>query len=78
MLNEQLYTSTGASAFDTFAQDPSLFKVYHEGFATQVCDCGGDWGGVRVRVRACFGHVMSPKTPFSPHGPVPNSYLAVH
>ncbi|TYZ61953.1 hypothetical protein PybrP1_000687 [[Pythium] brassicae (nom. inval.)] len=32
MLNEQLYTTTGDSAFSTFQSDPELFDVYHQGF----------------------------------------------
>ncbi|KAG7381319.1 25S rRNA (adenine645-N1)-methyltransferase [Phytophthora pseudosyringae] len=32
MLNEQLYTTTGGSAFSTFQDDPELFDVYHQGF----------------------------------------------
>ncbi|GMF48006.1 unnamed protein product [Phytophthora fragariaefolia] len=32
MLNEQLYTTTGDSAFSTFQSDPALFDVYHHGF----------------------------------------------
>ncbi|KAF1324038.1 Ribosomal rna-processing protein, partial [Globisporangium splendens] len=32
MLNEQLYTTTGDSAFSTFQSEPELFDVYHHGF----------------------------------------------
>lgn len=35
-INEQLYTKTGEAAKDMFEQDPSLFGVYHKGFAAQV------------------------------------------
>ncbi|MES1910717.1 MAG: hypothetical protein MHM6MM_003260 [Cercozoa sp. M6MM] len=35
-LNEQLYTTQGASALKQFSADPSLFEVYHRGFAEQV------------------------------------------
>eukprot|EP00041_Stephanoeca_diplocostata_P023002 m.558047 g.558047 ORF g.558047 m.558047 type:complete len:510 (-) comp22196_c0_seq4:293-1822(-) len=36
MLNEKLYTTTGAAAFDLFSSNPELFSVYHEGFQAQV------------------------------------------
>ncbi|KAF0687363.1 Aste57867_20886 [Aphanomyces stellatus] len=32
MLNEQLYTTTGDEAFDSFQAEPDLFDTYHEGF----------------------------------------------
>ncbi|KAF0712971.1 hypothetical protein AaE_011900 [Aphanomyces astaci] len=32
MLNEQLYTTTGDEAFDSFQAEPELFDTYHEGF----------------------------------------------
>lgn len=35
-INEQLYTTTGHQAKQIFNEDPSLFEVYHTGFATQV------------------------------------------
>ena len=35
-LNQQMYTQTGASAKDMFADDREAFMVYHEGFQTQV------------------------------------------
>lgn len=35
-INEQLYTTTGHEAKQLFDDDPSLFDVYHSGFATQV------------------------------------------
>ena len=35
-INEQLYTTTGNKAKQMFDEDPSLFDVYHSGFATQV------------------------------------------
>ena len=35
-LNEQLYTTTGEEAKTMFEEDPTLFQVYHQGFATQV------------------------------------------
>ena len=35
-INEQLYTTTGHKAKQMFDEDPSLFDVYHAGFATQV------------------------------------------
>ena len=35
-LNEKLYTCRGQEAFDMFQGDPSLFKVYHEGYRKQV------------------------------------------
>lgn len=35
-LNEQLYTITGEDAKTMFEGDPSLFKVYHQGFVSQV------------------------------------------
>ena len=36
MINEKLYTSTGAEAKQLFDEDPALFGVYHAGFAAQV------------------------------------------
>lgn len=36
MINQQLYTSTGAEAKMIFDSDPELFNVYHRGFVTQV------------------------------------------
>jgi ribosomal RNA-processing protein 8 len=36
ILNEELYTSTSATAFQRFQQNPSLFDEYHEGFRHQV------------------------------------------
>ena len=35
-INEQLYTTTGHEAKQMFDEDPTLFDVYHSGFATQV------------------------------------------
>ncbi|ESP02719.1 hypothetical protein LOTGIDRAFT_199520 [Lottia gigantea] len=35
-LNEQLYTLTGPEAFSMFQEDQESFKVYHEGFQSQV------------------------------------------
>ena len=35
-INEQLYTTTGHEAKKMFDEDPTLFNVYHSGFATQV------------------------------------------
>lgn len=35
-INEQLYTTAGHQAKQMFDEDPSLFEVYHTGFATQV------------------------------------------
>lgn len=35
-LNEELYTTTSASAFKRFQENPELFEQYHEGFRTQV------------------------------------------
>ncbi|KAG0232035.1 25S rRNA (adenine645-N1)-methyltransferase [Actinomortierella wolfii] len=35
-LNEQLYTTTGAEAFELFQAKPELFDEYHEGFRAQV------------------------------------------
>lgn len=35
-INEQLYTKTGEEARDMFDKDPSLFDIYHKGFATQI------------------------------------------
>ena len=35
-INEQLYTTTGHKAKEMFDEDPTLFDVYHSGFATQV------------------------------------------
>ncbi|RHY31007.1 hypothetical protein DYB32_003848 [Aphanomyces invadans] len=32
MLNEQLYTTTGEEAFESFQAEPNLFDTYHEGF----------------------------------------------
>ncbi|RHZ25296.1 hypothetical protein DYB37_000656 [Aphanomyces astaci] len=32
MLNEQLYTTTGDEAFNSFQAEPELFDTYHEGF----------------------------------------------
>lgn len=32
MLNEQLYTTRGDQALSAFAQDPELFRIYHDGF----------------------------------------------
>eukprot|EP00055_Hartaetosiga_balthica_P014054 m.75153 g.75153 ORF g.75153 m.75153 type:complete len:364 (+) comp8473_c0_seq2:47-1138(+) len=36
MLNEMLYTTTGNHALKEFSQQPELFKIYHEGFSSQV------------------------------------------
>ena len=36
MLNEQLYTTTGREAFESFSKDPKLFDIYHRGFREQV------------------------------------------
>lgn len=36
MINQQLYSSTGAEAKSLFDQDPHMFDVYHRGFAAQV------------------------------------------
>ena len=36
MINQQLYTSSGADAKRMFDEDPGLFQVYHRGFAAQV------------------------------------------
>lgn len=35
-LNEKLYTRKSEDAFHEFQEDPSLFKVYHEGYKKQV------------------------------------------
>ena len=35
-INEQLYTTDSADAVQLFADDPSLFEVYHEGFRSQA------------------------------------------
>ncbi|XP_064636831.1 ribosomal RNA-processing protein 8-like [Lineus longissimus] len=35
-INEQLYTCSGKEAYSLFEEDPSTFKVYHEGFQNQV------------------------------------------
>ena len=35
-INEQLYTTTGNDAKKLFQNEPELFSVYHQGFATQV------------------------------------------
>ena len=35
-INEQLYTTTGDEAKKLFQNEPKLFSVYHQGFATQV------------------------------------------
>ena len=35
-LNEELYTTNSASAFQRFQENPELFEQYHEGFRTQV------------------------------------------
>lgn len=35
-LNESLYTKESAESYKLFSQDPELFKIYHDGFATQV------------------------------------------
>lgn len=36
MINQQLYTSSGAEAKALFESDPELFDVYHRGFSMQV------------------------------------------
>lgn len=36
MLNEQLYTASGKKSYRLFQDNPELFQVYHEGFASQV------------------------------------------
>ena len=36
VINERLYTTDGAVAFDEFQSKPSLFEVYHEGFRAQA------------------------------------------
>ena len=36
ILNEELYTTTSASAFENFQSNPELFDQYHEGFRHQV------------------------------------------
>ena len=36
MLNERLYTQTGAASLRMFTGDPSAFEEYHEGFRSQV------------------------------------------
>lgn len=36
MINQQLYTSSGAEAKALFESDPDLFDVYHRGFSMQV------------------------------------------
>jgi len=35
-LNEDLYTTTSASSFRRFSEDPELYKHYHDGFRRQV------------------------------------------
>jgi len=35
-LNEKLYSANGAQSFTEFQEDPTLFKVYHEGYREQV------------------------------------------
>ena len=35
-INEQLYTTTGDEAKKLFQNEPKLFSIYHQGFATQV------------------------------------------
>ena len=35
-INEKLYTCTGQDALKLFAEDPSLFTLYHDGFQEQV------------------------------------------
>ena len=35
-INEQLYTTTGKQAKRLFEEDPELFRIYHNGFSTQV------------------------------------------
>eukprot|EP00033_Pygsuia_biforma_P001158 GCRY01001318.1.p1 GENE.GCRY01001318.1~~GCRY01001318.1.p1 ORF type:complete len:355 (+),score=61.02 GCRY01001318.1:157-1221(+) len=35
-LNEQLYTTTGKDAFQTFQENPDLFEEYHKGFRVQA------------------------------------------
>ena len=35
-INEQLYTTTGKQARRLFEEDPELFRIYHDGFSTQV------------------------------------------
>jgi ribosomal RNA-processing protein 8 len=35
-INERLYSIRGDQAFKIFHEDPSLFRVYHDGFRTQV------------------------------------------
>lgn len=36
MINQQLYTSSGAQAKELFDSDPELFDIYHRGFSMQV------------------------------------------
>ena len=36
VINERLYTTEGATAFQEFQEKPSLFEVYHEGFRAQA------------------------------------------
>lgn len=36
MINEQLYTTTGHHALQTFSENPQLFDDYHVGFRSQV------------------------------------------
>lgn len=36
VINEKLYTTTGANAFEEFQRDPSLFTIYHQGFREQA------------------------------------------
>lgn len=36
MLNEMLYTTSGAEAFEKFSAEPELFDAYHRGFREQV------------------------------------------
>jgi ribosomal RNA-processing protein 8 len=35
-LARQLYTTDGQDAFEWFSKAPELFRVYHQGFTTQV------------------------------------------
>ncbi|XP_070553889.1 ribosomal RNA-processing protein 8-like [Ptychodera flava] len=36
-INEQLYTCTGSEALETIGKDKEAFKVYHQGYSSQVC-----------------------------------------
>lgn len=35
-INEELYTTSGSSAFQAFSQDPSKFHIYHSGYRIQA------------------------------------------